>query len=57
MVTINNLEVQFDVEGEGDDAAFARLFQKYSSKQEETRERQRWLARERDFGDGHTEEN
>lgn len=56
MVTINNLDVQFDVEGEGDDAAFARLFQKYSSKQEEMKERQRWLARERDCGDGYVEE-
>lgn len=56
MLTINNLDVQFDVEGEGDDAAFARLFQKYSSKQEEMKERQQWLARERDFGDGYVEE-
>lgn len=27
MVTIQNLEVQFDVEGEGDEAVFARLFE------------------------------
>ena len=29
MVTIHNLEVSFDVEGEGDEAVFARLFDKY----------------------------
>jgi hypothetical protein len=29
MVTIQNLEVRFDVEGEGDEAAFVRLFAKY----------------------------
>jgi hypothetical protein len=29
MVTIHNLEVSFEVEGEGDEAAFARLFDKY----------------------------
>jgi hypothetical protein len=55
MVTINNLEVRFDVEGEGDDAVFAGLFEKYirlwSHKQEEARERERMSARERSFGD------
>jgi hypothetical protein len=29
MVTIHNLEVSFDVEGESDEAVFARLFGKY----------------------------
>ena len=29
MVTIQNLEVQFDVEGEGDEAVFARLFEQH----------------------------
>ena len=29
MVTIQNLEVSFEVEGEGDEVAFARLFDKY----------------------------
>ncbi len=29
MVTIRNLEVRFDVEGDGDEAVFARMFQKY----------------------------
>ena len=28
MITILNLEVRFEVEGEGDEAVFARLFQK-----------------------------
>jgi len=58
MVTINNLEVRFDVEGEDDNAAFARLFEKYirqwGSKQEEAKERESWAARERSLGD-HTE--
>jgi hypothetical protein len=29
MVTIHNLEVRLDVEGEGDEAAFVKLFEKY----------------------------
>lgn len=29
MVTIQNLEVQFDVVGDGDEAVFARLFQQH----------------------------
>jgi hypothetical protein len=29
MVTIHNLEVSFEVEGEGDEAVFAKLFDKY----------------------------
>ena len=28
MITIHNLEVRFEVEGEGDEAVFGRLFQK-----------------------------
>ncbi|MBA4033264.1 MAG: hypothetical protein C0480_01475 [Bradyrhizobium sp.] len=28
MITIQNLEVRFEVEGEGDEAVFARMFQK-----------------------------
>jgi hypothetical protein len=28
-VTIHNLEVSFQVEGEGDEAVFAKLFEKY----------------------------
>ena len=29
MVTIHNLEVRLEVEGDGDEVVFARLFQKY----------------------------
>jgi len=29
MLTIHNLEVRFEVEGEGDEAVFARLFERY----------------------------
>jgi hypothetical protein len=29
MVTIHNLEVRLEVEGDGDEVIFARLFQKY----------------------------
>lgn len=28
MITIHNLEVRFEVEGEGDEAVFARMFEK-----------------------------
>jgi hypothetical protein len=60
MVTIHNLEVRFDIEGEGDEAAFVRLFEKcirqWSSKQEEVRWRERMLANERALGDRPGEE-
>jgi hypothetical protein len=29
MLTIHNLEVRFEVEGDGDDAVFARLFEQH----------------------------
>lgn len=29
MLTIHNLEVRFEVEGEGDEAVFARLFERH----------------------------
>ena len=45
MVTIENLEVQFDVEGEGDEAVFARLFEQHMRRYME--QRQTALARER----------
>jgi len=55
MVTINQLDVRFDVEGGDDDATFARLFEKYirqwSSKQDEARDRQRQGDDERSLGD------
>lgn len=55
MVTISNLEVKFDVEGEGDEATFARLFEKYvgqwNRKQEEAKDRERRGRDERSLGD------
>ncbi len=55
MVSINSLEVRFDVEGDGDDAAFAKLFEKYvrqwSSQQDEVREREQRGREERAVGD------
>ena len=51
MVTIHNLEVSFDVEGEGDEAVFARLFDKYikrwSRLEAEMKMRQRRLESDR----------
>jgi hypothetical protein len=55
MVTIHNLEVRFEVEDGDDDAVFARLFEKYirqwNRKQEEMKEHERWMVRERALGD------
>lgn len=55
MVTINNLEVHFDVEGEGDEAVFAKLFEKYVRKwsrmQSEAQARKRQSDAERSLGD------
>jgi hypothetical protein len=54
MVTIENLEVQFDVEGEGDEAVFARLFEqhmrRYSQQDALRRERERRLQAECSIG-------
>jgi hypothetical protein len=48
MVTIEQLSVQFDVEGEGQDAVFARLFDRHievwNRQQRELRERERIAA-------------
>lgn len=55
MVTIHNLEVRFDVEGDGDEAVFARLFEKHirrwSEAECEARERARRSESERSLGD------
>jgi hypothetical protein len=55
MVTIQNMEVSFEVEGDGDEAAFARLFDKYikrwSQLETEERERERLAESERSLGD------
>lgn len=60
-VTIHNLDVRFDVEGEGDEAVFAKLFAKYATRwsreQEEAAARQRRSDCERSLGDRHDEEN
>ncbi|HEX5736454.1 MAG TPA: hypothetical protein VF131_26725 [Blastocatellia bacterium] len=59
MVTIQNLEVRFDVEGESDEAVFARLFEKYirtwERKSAEAKARQKFTDRERALGDRRTE--
>ena len=50
MVTIQNLEVQFDVEGEGDEAVFARLFElhmrRWERAQQQQQERERRMRAE-----------
>lgn len=50
MVTIHNLEVQFDVAGDGDEAVFARLFEqymrRYSSAAQVQREREQRMQAE-----------
>jgi hypothetical protein len=51
MVTIENLEVRFDVEGESDDVVFARLFERHirewHADAEERKKRGKRLAAER----------
>jgi len=55
MVTIHNLEVRLDVEGEGDEAVFCRYFDKYIRKwaklQDEARKQQRRSEENRSLGD------
>lgn len=41
MVTIENLEVRFDVDGEGDEAVFARLFERHMRRWHEAQQQQR----------------
>jgi hypothetical protein len=59
MVTIKNLEVQFDVEGEGDEAVFTRLFDKHikvwDRMKTEAKARQRFTDAERSLGDSRQE--
>ena len=54
-VTIQNLEVRFDVEGDSDEAVFARLFTKYvnqwNRQAEEQNARRREAEAERSLGD------
>ena len=55
MVTIHNLEVRLDVEGEGDEAVFVRLFQKHMKRwrrlETEQAARRRMAERDRSLGD------
>jgi hypothetical protein len=55
MLTIHNLEVRFDVEEDGDEAVFSRLFDKYIRKwerlAEEEKNRQRQVNESRSLGD------
>ena len=55
MVTIQNLEVQFDVEGDGDEAVFAKLFEqhirRYSRAEQSQRDRERRIEIECRLGD------
>ena len=56
MITIQNLEVRFDVEGDDDRETFARLFREYirqwSAEAEQERIRESELSRERTIGAG-----
>jgi hypothetical protein len=51
MITIHNLEVRFEVEGEGDEAVFARQFQhcirRWEILQSQRQEHEKRLATER----------
>jgi hypothetical protein len=53
VVTINNLDVRFEVESE-DDAAFGRLFKEYigrwQKQQQERQDHERMMERERSLG-------
>jgi len=55
MLTIHNLEVRLDVEGEGDEAVFGKLFDKYirrwSRAMQEAKVRQRAADAQRSLGD------
>ncbi len=55
MLTIHDLQVQFDVAGDGDAATFSRMFAEHISRWSQDREmhqaRRRELDRERSLGD------
>jgi hypothetical protein len=61
MVTIHNLEVRFEVEGTGDEAAFSRLYYRQSRRERELLEERKCerakLDRERALGDREGEEH
>ncbi len=55
MITIHNMEVRFDVEGNDDKARFASMFneliQKWAAEAEEQKLRDRIAVRDRSLGD------
>lgn len=57
MVTIENLEVQFDVTGDGDEKVFARYFARFidewSQNQEQEQMLQRRLRQDQMLGDNY----
>ncbi len=59
MVRIQHVDVRFDVEGEGDEAVFARLFEKHMKVwrrlEDEQQQRRRMAEEERTLGDAHGE--
>lgn len=61
MVTINNLDVQLDVEGEGDEAVFSKMFEKHMIRwlrlEAERKAMQRLNDSERSVGDRSIREN
>jgi hypothetical protein len=56
VIKIEQLDVRFDVEGEGDEAVFARLFERHIRRwgraESEARARQRLVERERSLTGG-----
>jgi hypothetical protein len=61
MVTIQNLEVRFEVEGESDAEAFTRLFnahiRRWKQQDCESQDRDRMSATERSLGDRRSAED
>ncbi len=61
MITINNLDMRMDVEGEGDEAVFSRLFEKHMARwsrlEAERKARQRLTDSERAVGNRQMEES
>jgi hypothetical protein len=61
MITIQNLEIRFDVEGDDDRQAFAKLFnefiKKWSGQAEEHRQREIEASQERSLSDSHLGEH
>jgi hypothetical protein len=59
MLTIHDLQVHFDVDGDGDAATFSRMFAEHISRWSQDREmnqaRRREMDRERSLGDQETD--